>query len=120
MTDAEGVADLLRVLGDLTSEEVAQRGGSEAMLAALEQARRVIKVRMAGAERWVAVEDAARLRDALGVPASKVPSNIARYGNTSGATIPILVDELNERFEAVGDQWAAEHRQQAEAHGSIV
>lgn len=32
--------------------------------------------------------------EALGVPAEKVPSNIARYGNTSGATIPILVDEL--------------------------
>jgi 3-oxoacyl-[acyl-carrier-protein] synthase-3 len=37
------------------------------------------------------------VRDALGVPASKVPSNIARYGNTSGATIPILVDELREQ-----------------------
>jgi 3-oxoacyl-[acyl-carrier-protein] synthase III len=34
------------------------------------------------------------VRDALGVPAAKVPSNIARWGNTSGATIPILVDEL--------------------------
>jgi 3-oxoacyl-[acyl-carrier-protein] synthase-3 len=34
------------------------------------------------------------VRDALGLPAEKVPSNIARYGNTSGATIPILVDEL--------------------------
>jgi 3-oxoacyl-[acyl-carrier-protein] synthase-3 len=32
--------------------------------------------------------------DALGVPPEKVPSNIARYGNTSGATIPILLDEL--------------------------
>ncbi len=31
---------------------------------------------------------------ALDVPASKVPSNIARFGNTSGATIPILMDEL--------------------------
>ena len=34
------------------------------------------------------------VRSALGVPAERVPSNIARYGNTSGATIPILVDEL--------------------------
>jgi 3-oxoacyl-[acyl-carrier-protein] synthase-3 len=34
------------------------------------------------------------VRDALGIPAAKVPSNIARWGNTSGATIPILVDEL--------------------------
>lgn len=34
------------------------------------------------------------VREKLGVPAEKVPSNIARYGNTSGATIPILLDEM--------------------------
>jgi 3-oxoacyl-[acyl-carrier-protein] synthase-3 len=34
------------------------------------------------------------VRQALAVPIEKVPSNIARYGNTSGATIPILVDEM--------------------------
>jgi 3-oxoacyl-[acyl-carrier-protein] synthase-3 len=36
----------------------------------------------------------AAVRDALGIPDEKVPSNIARYGNTSGATLPILVDEM--------------------------
>jgi 3-oxoacyl-[acyl-carrier-protein] synthase-3 len=36
----------------------------------------------------------AAVRDALGIPDDKVPSNIARYGNTSGATLPILVDEM--------------------------
>lgn len=30
----------------------------------------------------------------LGVDPERVPSNIAKYGNTSGATIPILVDEM--------------------------
>ena len=30
----------------------------------------------------------------LGVDPARVPSNIARYGNTSGATIPILTDEM--------------------------
>ncbi len=30
----------------------------------------------------------------LGVPLEKMPSNIDRYGNTSGATIPILMDEM--------------------------
>ncbi|HTM45687.1 MAG TPA: 3-oxoacyl-[acyl-carrier-protein] synthase III C-terminal domain-containing protein [Polyangiaceae bacterium] len=30
----------------------------------------------------------------LEVPAEKVPSNIAKYGNTSAATIPILLDEM--------------------------
>lgn len=34
------------------------------------------------------------VREALHLPAEKVPSNIARYGNTSSATIPILMDEL--------------------------
>jgi len=38
------------------------------------------------------INDAVRAQ--LGVPAERVPSNIARFGNTSGATIPILVDEL--------------------------
>ena len=36
----------------------------------------------------------AAVREALDLPEEKVPSNIARYGNTSSATIPILVDEL--------------------------
>ena len=34
------------------------------------------------------------VRERLGVPEEKVPSNIAKYGNTSAATIPILVDEM--------------------------
>ncbi|HVW30509.1 MAG TPA: 3-oxoacyl-[acyl-carrier-protein] synthase III C-terminal domain-containing protein [Polyangiaceae bacterium] len=34
------------------------------------------------------------VKESLGVPDEKVPSNIARYGNTSSATIPILLDEL--------------------------
>jgi 3-oxoacyl-[acyl-carrier-protein] synthase-3 len=34
------------------------------------------------------------VRQALKVPVEKVPSNIARYGNTSGGTIPILLDEM--------------------------
>ncbi|MGZ3452931.1 MAG: 3-oxoacyl-ACP synthase III family protein [Polyangiales bacterium] len=37
------------------------------------------------------------VRDALGVPASKVPSNIEKLGNTSAATIPILLSELDEQ-----------------------
>lgn len=34
------------------------------------------------------------VRKSLGIPPEKVPSNIARYGNTSAATIGILLDEL--------------------------
>jgi 3-oxoacyl-[acyl-carrier-protein] synthase-3 len=34
------------------------------------------------------------VREALGVPEEKVPTNIANIGNTSAATIPILYDEI--------------------------
>ena len=64
--DMEGVADLLRMLGDLTTEEVVARGGEPGWLVELEGQRRVLRVRIAGEERWVPVEDAGRLRDALG------------------------------------------------------
>jgi ATP-dependent helicase Lhr and Lhr-like helicase len=62
--------DALRSLGDLSSEEVAQRlerpEDADGWLRDLSGARRVISVRVAGEERWIAVEDAARFRDALG------------------------------------------------------
>jgi len=34
------------------------------------------------------------VREALGVPSEKVPTNIAAVGNTSAATIPILYDQI--------------------------
>jgi ATP-dependent Lhr-like helicase len=72
--DAEGVADLLRRLGPLTTGEVAERcvpdaaGEAAGWLAGLAESRRAIRVRISGAERWAAIEDAGRLQDALGVP----------------------------------------------------
>jgi ATP-dependent helicase Lhr and Lhr-like helicase len=66
--DVEALADLLRLLGDLTTEEATRRGATAAMLAELEEQRRAIRVRVAGDERWIAVEDASRYRDALGTP----------------------------------------------------
>ncbi len=66
--DAEGAADLLRLLGPLTSAEAAARGVAPDWLAGLERERRAIRVRIAGEEHWAAVEDAGRLRDALGAP----------------------------------------------------
>jgi len=67
-TDAEGVADLLRLLGPLATAEALERGATARWLAELEAARRAVRVRVAGEERWAPVEDAGRLRDALGVP----------------------------------------------------
>ncbi len=66
--DVEGTADLLRELGPLTTPEAASRGVGPRWLAELEEAHRAIRVRVAGSEHWAAIEDASRLRDALGVP----------------------------------------------------
>ncbi|MET9362450.1 ATP-dependent helicase [Streptomyces sp. NPDC006632] len=64
--DGEGVADLLRVLGPLTDAELAARGAEPGWAPELEAARRALRVRIAGSDHWAAIEDAGRLRDALG------------------------------------------------------
>jgi ATP-dependent Lhr-like helicase len=67
----DGVHDLLLRLGDLTREELRARCVSDAVaegVAKLMRARRVLEVQFAGEKRLIAVEDAARYRDALGVP----------------------------------------------------
>nr|WP_184809321.1 ATP-dependent helicase [Actinophytocola algeriensis] len=64
---AEDASDLLRFLGDLSPAEAALRGVEPGWLDELEKQRRVIRVRIAGEERFVIVEDAGRMRDALGV-----------------------------------------------------
>ena len=65
--DAEDLADLLRVIGPLDAEARAARGIDEAWGAELIDSRRAITVRLAGREHLTAIEDAGRLRDALGV-----------------------------------------------------
>jgi ATP-dependent Lhr-like helicase len=73
---ADGLHDLLLALGDLTEEEIARRSGEgqadagsdwRNWLTALERERRILAVNVAGERRFIAVEDAARFRDALGV-----------------------------------------------------
>src|SRR6202035_2786512 len=70
--DAEDVADLLRTIGPLSASEVAQRcvdqPAAAAWLGGLAAQRRALEIRVAGESRWAAIEDAGRLRDALGVP----------------------------------------------------
>jgi ATP-dependent helicase Lhr and Lhr-like helicase len=70
--DVEAVADLLRTIGPLSAAEVADRctepGAAPSWLAELAAQRRAIEVRISGEARWAAIEDAGRLRDALGVP----------------------------------------------------
>ncbi|MEU4932375.1 ATP-dependent helicase [Streptomyces yokosukanensis] len=64
--DVEGAADVLRLLGPLTDAELVARGADPQWARELAGARRAIKVRIAGADHWAAIEDAGRLRDALG------------------------------------------------------
>jgi ATP-dependent Lhr-like helicase len=110
--DAEDAADLLRTAGPLTAEEVAQRcadpGAASDWLGELSAARRIIQVRIAGRPMWAAIEDAGRLRDALGVPlplgvpevftepvADPLGDLVARYARTHG---PFTADAVAERY----------------------
>ena len=65
--DAEDVADLLRSVGPLSDDDCVRRGIDPGWLESLAEARRALRVRVAGREHWAAVEDAGLLRDALGV-----------------------------------------------------
>lgn len=70
-TDAEGLVDLVRRLGPVRERDLAARaapaGQVPAWLEALALDRRVLPVRVGGEERWIVLEDAGRVRDALGV-----------------------------------------------------
>ena len=67
--DADELHDVLRRLGDLTRAELADRSvdDPEPWIGRLLDERRAIEVRVAGQERLAPAEDAARLRDAIGV-----------------------------------------------------
>jgi ATP-dependent Lhr-like helicase len=102
---ADEVHDLLRRVGDLSADEIAERteveavaGGLAAALDALAASRRIAAVRIAGAARYLAAEDAARYRDGLGVQlppglpvallepvADALPSLVARWARTHTA-----------------------------------
>jgi ATP-dependent Lhr-like helicase len=108
--DVEGVADLLRMLGPLTLAEAAERSvfAPEEALAELVRARRALKVGYAGQTWWAGIEDAARLRDGLGVPlpigvpsafiepvADPLGDLISRYARTHG---PFTLADAAARF----------------------
>ncbi|MFG3340840.1 ATP-dependent helicase [Glycomyces sp. NPDC048151] len=105
--DAESVADLLRLLGPLTEAELAERGADPAWARELGTARRAISVDIAGQAHWAAVEDAGRLRDALGTALPDLPAAftepvadplgdlLARYARTHG---PFTSGEAAARF----------------------
>ena len=107
----DGVHDLLLRLGDLTDAELRGRAADALPADAGEQlvkARRAVWMTIAGERRLVAVEDAARYRDALGVPIpAGVPEAllatqpqalrdlVSRYARTHG---PFTTDDVAARF----------------------
>jgi ATP-dependent Lhr-like helicase len=73
---ADGLHDLLIRIGDLSAAELQARSSmpdAAAEAEALQRARRAVTLPIAGDRRYVAVEDVARYRDALGIP---VPTGI--------------------------------------------
>jgi ATP-dependent helicase Lhr and Lhr-like helicase len=93
---ADDLHDMLRQLGDLTEAEIAERveapdapqEAADGMLRELRVSRRAVQVRVAGRAAWIAIEDAALYRDALGVAP---PQGIA---SVFLETVPDPVDAL--------------------------
>ncbi len=109
---ADELHDVLRRVGDLTLADLGLRceGDPGPMIDALVAERRAIEVGIAGEQRYVAAEDAARYRDALGcalplglpqVFTDPVPRPledlVARYARTHG---PFLERDVAVRFGA--------------------
>ncbi|HEY0796466.1 MAG TPA: DEAD/DEAH box helicase, partial [Acidisarcina sp.] len=108
---ADGLHDVLLRLGDLSREELARRVTSADLLEQvprLVRARRLLEVKVAGEKRLIAVEDAARYRDALGVPlppglptallttvAAPLLELVRRFARTHG---PFTLREVSSRF----------------------
>jgi ATP-dependent Lhr-like helicase len=115
--DAEGVVDLLRVLGPLSPQEIITRVATlpedledpvPGWLDELTRTHRILPVRIAGDDRFAIIEDASRLRDALGVPlpigvptafiepvADPVGDLVSRYARTHG---PFTAAAVADRF----------------------
>ncbi|MFP5308654.1 MAG: DEAD/DEAH box helicase [Actinomycetes bacterium] len=111
--DADELHDVLRTVGDLTPDELVARatGDADAVAAWVDElvaSNRAIRVRVADQDRVAAAEDAARLRDALGVALppglptaftdpvdDPMVDLVARYARTHG---PFHPDEVAARL----------------------
>jgi ATP-dependent Lhr-like helicase len=108
----DGLHDLLRAVGDLSSPEIGERVfpgvDAQELLAGLMGERRVIPLRIARRQRYVAADEAGLYRDALGaVPPGGLPEAfiaavpdalrqlVARFARTHG---PFAAEELHERY----------------------
>ncbi|HSO33095.1 MAG TPA: DEAD/DEAH box helicase, partial [Labilithrix sp.] len=141
---ADALHDLLLWLGDLGEDEIRRRtdpalvtDGKPAVSPAtvtswiegLVRDRRLVRVRIAGEERFVAVEDVARYRDALGVVVERglpevflaatsdaLTSLVARYARTHG---PLLASEIAARW-GLGEGSVTAALERLVASGKVV
>jgi ATP-dependent helicase Lhr and Lhr-like helicase len=112
----DALHDLLRDVGDLTLDEARDRSASDPApwLRDLERTRRAVRVRLAGQEKWIAVEDVGLYRDALGTapPAGVATAYLApvvrpvealllRFARTHG---PFSADDVSARYGLVASQ----------------
>ena len=111
-TDRDGLHDVLRRVGDLTREELAERVfagvDGEALLAELRRERRAVELRIAGQPRLIAADEAGLYRDAVGAaPPGGLPDAfiapvedalrelVARYARTHG---PFSAEQIHARY----------------------
>jgi ATP-dependent Lhr-like helicase len=129
---ADGIHDLCLRLGDLSREELARRVASPDLLAHVDRlirARRLLELNIAGERRLIAAEDAARYRDALGIPlppglaaallepvAHPVLELVRRYARTHG---PFTLREVAGRF-ALDSQAVENTLRQLAAEGRVL
>lgn len=112
---ADALHDMLLALGDLSHDEIMRRSGPaiddtaiDEFLLELQHERRAVPVMIAGEQRWIAAEDAGRLRDALGVPPPQglpdaflepapnaLTDLLSRYARTHG---PFATENVATRF----------------------
>jgi ATP-dependent Lhr-like helicase len=111
-TDRDSLHDVLRRIGDLTREEVAERVfvgvDAGALIDALVRERRAVELRLGGERRLIAADEAGLYRDALGAaPPGGLPEAfladvpealrelVARYARTHG---PFAAEDVRRRY----------------------
>jgi ATP-dependent Lhr-like helicase len=116
--DTDELHDVLRRVGDLAERELARRATQDPTpwLASLAKQQRALRVNVAAESRWIAAEDAALYRDALGVtPPAGLPEEflvpvprpletlLRRYARHQG---PFLTEQPATRYALAGAQVA--------------
>ncbi|MGD0911188.1 MAG: DEAD/DEAH box helicase [Terracidiphilus sp.] len=129
---ADGIHDLCLRLGDLSRAELARRVASPDLLTHVDRlirGRRLLELNIAGERRLIAAEDAARYRDALGIPlppglavallepvAHPVLELVRRFARTHG---PFTLREVSDRF-ALDSQAVENTLRQLAAEGRVL